>query len=834
MKLKLLFGAINTMALFAACSVTAQNYQQMPVSSGFNADVIANGIGSSAISTNNDVDGVSYAFVARDFQLTSSSAALTYGIPVNGLISSAVASTPGLSYQLASLSANNSLKLPVANNTGTLTFTTQKAATKLYMLAVSGSTASTVTVVVNFSDASSQTFTGISIADWYGGANYAIQGIGRVKRPGATPDNADDIPSPEGGTNPRLYQFEMAIDAANQTKTIQSVTITKTAGNGIPNIFAFSMDAYSDCAPPVLQAPTGITAGSALVSWTAPSGSVASYDVYHSTSNTAPTGTITPTYPGVNGTSTTIGSLSSNTNYYYWVRSNCSSATSQSVWSFGGTFKTACSTFTVPYTENFDTTSTGSSTNNNAPSCWSYLESASFAGYGYVISSNPFSSPNSYYLYNSSGTTGSQMLVSPPTVNLSDGNKRVRFYAKSSSANYTLLVGTLSNPADLNSFTQIGAPIALTTTQAQYTVNIPSGSDLQLAFKHGLGGTNRGIYIDNITVQDIPSCFEPTAVTIPSFTMNSATVSWTAPAAMPANGYEVYYSTTNTAPTSGTVLDAANSVTSTSPTASLNGLSADTVYYVWVRSKCAGADRSIWSEVVASFRTGYCVPSSTNQNSWVSAFSSTGAVTNMAYTSSAGISGGYQNLTSTNNKISNAAGSNTSVSFTAGGPTCGFAVWIDWNNNLTFETTERMFATTGFVTSTSGSFAVPAGTAPGIYRMRVVTDFNTSSPSNSCGAITRGEFIDFKFEVTGSLATVETTSKKNEIKVYPNPFTGVLYIAETKDVKSVSIADVSGRVVKTIENPGNGLHLEELNSGIYLVTVNYNNGTRSTAKAIKK
>ncbi|UOV00025.1 fibronectin type III domain-containing protein [Chryseobacterium daecheongense] len=597
MKRKLFFGALNAIALLSASALMAQNFQAIPVQSGFTADVIANGVGSSSVSTNNDVDGVSYAFVAKDFQLTSASTPLTYGLPSDGIINSAVAATPGLSYQLGNLSANNSLRLAAVNDTGTLIFTTPKAAFKVYMLSTSGSGTSVVSAVVNFTDGTSQTFSTINLSDWYGGTNFAIQGIGRINR-------TTDALESGGGTNPRLYQIEMAIDPANQSKLIQSVTVTKISGGGLPNIFAFSADVYSDCVPPTLQAVSAITANSALVSWTAPSNAV-SYDVYHSTSNTMPTNTTTPTYPGVTGTSTTIGSLNSNTTYYYWVRTNCSSATSQSAWSFAGTFKTACSTFTAPYTENFDTTTTGSSTNNNAPSCWAYLESASFTGYGYVAASNNYSAPNSYYLYNSSATTGSQMLVSPPTVNLSDGTKRVRFYAKAGGAGYSLQVGTLSNPTDPSTFTQIGSDIALTTTHTLYTVNIPAGSDLQLAFKHGLGGTYRSVYIDDITVQAIPSCIEPTAVTPSNIAPYSATIDWTAPATVPAMGYEVYYSTSNTAPTSTTVLDATNSVTSSTTSAPLSGLSAATTYYIWVRSKCSASDISEWS--VGSIFTTACV-----------------------------------------------------------------------------------------------------------------------------------------------------------------------------------------------------------------------------------
>ena len=132
----LVFGALG---LFASSFALAQNYQQMPIQSGFTADVVANGTGSSAVTTNNDVDGVYYAFVAKDFLLTSTSTPINYGLPVDGIINSIVTTTPGLSYQLASLSANNSLRLAAVNDTGTLTFTTPKAATKLYMLSTSGS-----------------------------------------------------------------------------------------------------------------------------------------------------------------------------------------------------------------------------------------------------------------------------------------------------------------------------------------------------------------------------------------------------------------------------------------------------------------------------------------------------------------------------------------------------------------------------------------------------------------------------------------------------------------------------------------------------------------------
>lgn len=474
MKIRLFLGALNTLALFSASAMMGQNFQTFPVQSGYNADVIANGIGSSALSTTTDVDGVSFAFVARDFQLTASSTPITYGIPTNGTINSVVASTPGLNFQLADLSLNNSLKLVTTTNSGTLVLATPKAANKLYMLSTSGSGTSTVEVQINFTDNTSQTFSGVALSDWYGGANFAIQGIGRINRT----NNVLEANS----TNPRLYQSLFTIDAANQAKPIQSVTVTKTAGSGVSNIFAFSADAYSDCGVPTLQPVGTITPNTAQVSWTVPAGTQASnYEIYYSTTNTAPTSSTTPTVAGISGTSTTIDNLSPNTVYYYWVRTKCNNTTGQSVWSFSDTFKTLCGPMTSML-ENFDSYGTG----NIVPDCWIRL-----AGTGgqTIASATPASGTRNVYQYTGTASTPTTVIL-PVFSNINAGTHKLRFKARvTTTAGGTLNVGYVTNIADANSFVLLQALSITNTTytaaNSEYTVVVPSSipANARLAIK---------------------------------------------------------------------------------------------------------------------------------------------------------------------------------------------------------------------------------------------------------------------------------------------------------------------------------------------------------------
>ena len=91
--------------------------------------------------------------------------------------------------------------------------------------------------------------------------------------------------------------------------------------------------------------PTNETIGSstAHLSWT-DSHSVGKYDVYRSTTNSAPGINTTPTLSNITNKYVDLSGLSSNTTYYWWVRSNNSC---KSAWIAGSSFKTSAAVTSV-------------------------------------------------------------------------------------------------------------------------------------------------------------------------------------------------------------------------------------------------------------------------------------------------------------------------------------------------------------------------------------------------------------------------------------------------------------------------------------------------------
>ncbi|RCU42997.1 T9SS type A sorting domain-containing protein [Chryseobacterium lacus] len=509
------------------------------------------------------------------------------------------------------------------------------------------------------------------------------------------------------------------------------------------------------CIDPFGTSISGVTSNAATVNWTAsPSSPANGYSVYYSTVNTAPTSTTV--LDGTNsvtsmGISAPLSGLSSNTVYYVWVRANCS-ATEFSEWVSVGSFTTACNSTNVPYSENFE-----SVTVPGMPACTMLENAGSGNNWNTYVGSGDFNTKVLNYVYNSTNPANAWFFTQG--INMTAGiSYRIKYdYGNASSTTYPeklkIAYGTAASSTAMNTILADHPNVVNGTTAINNFVDfVPVATGVYyFGFNAYSDADMNRLYVDNIYIDVTPSCSEPTALVLDGSTVASVSVSWTAPSVAPANGYEIYYSTVNTAPDATTILDATNSVTSATVSATINGLTNDTVYYIWVRAKCVASDVSIWTgPVVAS--TGYCPVSTTNQNTWFTNFTSTGAVINLNYNSPTAAAGtnGYQNL-SASQKLANYAGSTTPIAFTVGGgSTSGVAVWIDWNNDLQFDASERVYNTTSYTNGTSGNITVPAGTPLGNYRMRMVVHNSSSNPSNPCLVFTRGEYLDMTFEVTAT------------------------------------------------------------------------------------
>ena len=240
-----------------------------------------------------------------------------------------------------------------------------------------------------------------------------------------------------------------------------------------------------------------------------------------------------------------------------------------------------------------------------------------------------------------------------------------------------------------------------------------------------------------------PSCVAPTGLTAGNLTLNSATVSWTASVSAPNGGYEYEVRSSGTVGSGTTGL--VTSGTTSGLSLPVSGLTANTTYTYYVRAICGSGDNSAWAS--ATFLTGYCVPSSTSNATYINNFSTSGGTTNISNLASGYAPTGYQNNYDTAAVSQYPTGTINFASDIVGG-TLGTSIWVDWNNDLIFDNaTERVFVTTAYGGNQVGSFVVPNGTALGDYRMRIRVDFNAIAPDACASTNTRTEAEDYKLTV---------------------------------------------------------------------------------------
>lgn len=272
----------------------------------------------------------------------------------------------------------------------------------------------------------------------------------------------------------------------------------------------------------------------------------------------------------------TLTELEANTFYKVWVRSVCGN--NNGAWIGPTIFETGCMP-TAVLNEHFDTTDLDA-----LPECWSSIlrgSSLSESAHVRVSASTVKSAPNAVVLYNSSSdTTGDNdvILVSPTLSNLSAGTHRLKFFAKGAGA---LEIGTLSSNNDEAVFTfykDVVTTAALTEYTVDFTDNI--SSDLFIGIRHNTANEYANIAIDNLRWEVVPPCADVTSITVPTVTVDSATIAWTP--ASDEQEWDIVYATSEVSPEGLEPV----SPSPTSPSFTLQDLDENTTYYAWVRSIC--------------------------------------------------------------------------------------------------------------------------------------------------------------------------------------------------------------------------------------------------------
>ncbi|WP_292244731.1 fibronectin type III domain-containing protein [Mesonia sp.] len=540
-------------------------YITLDIDSGLNEDVIANGTGATDESTTSDIDGTGYCFLEQGLVTSTGNAPTTYGLNPGGYYDLSN-DNEGAIYQFADYSENNALRLSNATTmSGTLTFSNPDSFQNLYILATSGGANTNIDVQINFDDNTSQTVTNKLVPDWYYNTNppAVISGIGRVNR------NDDGLQNEFN--NPRIYHITLTIDEANYSKTVESVTITKTNTNGFLNVFAVTGKTSAACLQPTNLAINDITTNSAEVTWDLGDTETAWEVAIQESGITAPdSGSEVATQ------SYEFDNLLSNTEYTIYVRAYCGTEGNYSFWSTI-TFTTACDTATG-LNESFE----GSS---NIPNCWEIINDGD-SNYPWEVYTFSGHTGNNSVRIESDWNSHDDYLITPNYSVVANQNDLLSFWARNGSSFQTqpfdVVVSTTGNAKE-DFIDVIATNINPSTSWTEYSYDLSAyaGQNIYVAFKNtSLSGyQNYYLYIDDVQTTAVPLCAAPTNLDAPVVNYYDAQLSWDAGE---ANAWEVAVQPVGSGEPESGVAVITNEYTAT--------LEAETVYEYYVRVNCDGVE----------------------------------------------------------------------------------------------------------------------------------------------------------------------------------------------------------------------------------------------------
>jgi hypothetical protein len=251
---KLLFG--SALCLLLSSVSDAQVFSTV-TTTGYNLDAVAEN--TTAVSTTGGaIDGSDYVMYSASYAAFYSGAT---GLPSSGTLASGTRT-----YQLQSYSGNNMLYV-TAGQTDSLLVSNPASYGALSLLCFATEGTGAMNVTVRFTDNTTQSFSSISVPDWFATATSITSGFDRCNRTTGTPNYQT--------SQPKMFSADLVLNCANRQKSVSTIKVQNTGSNPRLCIMALSasqIPAFSSSIQPVTC--SGGTNGSATIT---PAGGLGPY-----------------------------------------------------------------------------------------------------------------------------------------------------------------------------------------------------------------------------------------------------------------------------------------------------------------------------------------------------------------------------------------------------------------------------------------------------------------------------------------------------------------------------------------------------------------------------
>ncbi len=527
---------------------------------GFNEDVIINGVGDFNLSTTTGIDNGGYCFLEVGTQLSAEDDPTTYGLPTNGVLNSS--SVTDLSFQLAPYNNNNVLRITDAGeaNAMSVDFDEIGSYDHLYFAVTGGSNAVTFSGTINFEDGTTQEFESLVAPDWYQTGDVIVQGLGRGNRETNVLESST--------VNPKIFQLTIAIDVANQSKSVTGITVQKDEG-GYLNLFAVSGKLAADCPSPSAITTDVLNPTNATISWTGyDEGESYEVAIVEAGEDALTTGVAVAT------NSYQFTELTSETAYDVYLRTVCA-VSGNSYWVGPYSLTTPCAAATS-IDESFE--------NEEMPGCWSVINDGGTYTWGLFLSASYAHTGIRSMRIRWNTNAHDDFLITPPFTVVDHVSDYINFWARSYNAysieEFNVLVSTTGNAKE--DFTDVIASNVMpggSYEEFEYDLSAYEGQTVYVAIQ-AVSANEFYLYVDDIKTVGEPTCFVPENLSVTEVEAYTASVNWDAGE---NTDWEIaYVENGEDAPESGIAVAEA--------TYDFSELTPNTAYTVYLRANCGEVD----------------------------------------------------------------------------------------------------------------------------------------------------------------------------------------------------------------------------------------------------